>query len=310
MTNDLQVNEDFVRYVLDTYDLSDKTKDRLAKTSLFRLRDNGITKFDEAYTYVDNLAMGVELRHRARIRSLDEEVGKTGRTLHEIIGKEDYNLRVLFEEMQTRRKLSGQEVVECLSYCLDRQDIDVLSKLMEGQKVEFDVSLDYLLENAEIIGERVRQTAQRYEKDGVILLPRRTIVSVFFDPLSIIFGDFRLNDREKNAIRSMYPEFEGNASAIARELRRHPQTVTRFLRNEDLDVRNPGGQPIPEEERDCIISLHRLHNGVIRRIAKASGYDQTTVAKYCRNVGLEVRKQGKRPVSLDVKKMDAIKAAN
>src|SRR3989344_1774739 len=107
--DNLQVNEEFVSYVLDTYDLPKRTRERLEKTALFGLRENGITDFDEAYRYVDRLAMGSELLHGRWMLSLDEKVGYTDRTLHEIIGTEDEETKKLFENLQRRRKLIGNE---------------------------------------------------------------------------------------------------------------------------------------------------------------------------------------------------------
>ena len=289
-----KVNGDFVSYVLDTYDLSEEQREKLARTSLFRLRDDGITNFDEAYTYIDTLAMRAQSRHRARMRSLDENIGETKRTLHEIIGKEDDGIRRLFEEGQERKKLSGQEVIEYLFYCLDRQDIDVLSRLMEGQKVEFDVSLDYLLDNAEQIGERIRGVYERYEQDGVILLPRRQIVSVSFDPFEIEFGNHigrKLTDEEKSVIVEAYRKFDGNAVAMARHLGYSPATVMKYCREVGLQFREGGGK-LNSQKINLIISAHTLLDGNANNTAKKVGCSHSTVLRYWRREGLDINPNG------------------
>jgi len=295
--NNLQVNEEFVRYVLDTYDLPDKTKERLARHSLFRLRENETTDFDEAYTYVDGLAMGAKLRHHARMRSLDEEVGETKRTLHEIIGQEDDSVRKLLESVQSRKKLSEQEIVEYLSYCLDRQDIEILNKLIGRQDVQFDVSLEYLLDNTEQIGERIRQVAQRYEKDGVILLPRRPIVQITWDPLSVEFkkrtrGD-HLTDEEKFAIRRAYWEFDGNASAIGRHLGYSGSTVARCCREAGLAGFEKRRKLTFKQEAQ-IVEAYTKFRGNALAAAKTLGHTGTTVLKQWRYYGFEILPTGKR----------------
>jgi len=289
MTVELKVDENFVSYVLDTYDLSDRTRERLEKTVLFRLRDNGITDFDEAYSYIDSLAMGTELRHHAKIRSLDEEVGETERTLHEIIGTEDENLRRLFEDLQSRKKLSGQEVVECLSYCLDRQDTEILSKLMERQRVEFDVSLDYLLDNAEEIGARIRQTAQKYERDGIILFPKKLIVSVSFDPFEIKFENrigINLTEEEQDVVIKAYKLFGGSASAAAKHLGYSGRTIIKYWRKVGLHIQE-GRRDLQDEDISNIISAHSRFRGNATKAAESLGYAANTILKQWKKAGLE-----------------------
>ena len=298
MTVELKVDEHFVSYVLDTYDLPDKTRERLKRTSLFRFRENWITDFDEAYNYIDNLAMGAELRSRARIRSLDEEVGETERTLHEIIGNKssDEGLRKLFGDLQNRKKLSGREIIQGLSFCLDRQDIEVLSVLMGECKIEFDVSLDYLLDHAEEIGERIRQTAQRYEKDGVILLPKRPIVSVSFNYFSVEFEEHRgrpLTDGEITSLVTAHESFGGNATSVARHLGYSKTTVLHYWRNLGFKVKNHGAHnKVTDEELRAIISAHSEFNGNANRAARELNRNPSTILKYWKGEDLVIRPKG------------------
>ena len=291
--DNLQINEELVKYVLDTYNLSDKTRERLARTSLFRLRDNGITDFDEAYTYIDNLATGAELGH-IRMRSLDEEVGETDRTLHEIIGSNssDEGLRRLFGDLQNRKKLSGREIIQGLSFCLDKQDIEVLSALMGERKIEFDVSLEYLLDHAEEIGERVRQVAQRYERDGAILLPRRTIVQVSFNYFSAEFEEHRgkpLTDEEKAVIRAAYLNFDGNASRAARHLGYSPNTVINCCREGGLKIFNPGNR-MGFRKREALLQAYLRYEGNATKTERELGVSIHTVLKHWKKAGFEIRR--------------------
>ncbi len=294
-----KVNGDFVSYVLDTYDLSEEQREKLARTSLFRLRDDGITNFDEAYTYIDTLAMRAQSRHRARMRSLDEEIGETKRTLYEIIGTEDNNVKRLFEDVQSREKLSGQEVVECLSYALDRQDTEILSKLMEGQRVEFDVSLDYLLDNAEEIGGRIRQIAQRYEKDGIVLLPRRPIVQVTWDPFNVEFENHQGRRLTEEEINNILVEFKrvGNVESTARHLGYAGTTVARYLRKRgmgDLIRTHRNNGPVTDEERIAIIQAYKLFQGNSRAAERHLCRGYQTILRYWREEGLETRGVGSK----------------
>lgn len=291
MINELQINENLVRYVVDTYDLPEKTRDRLARTALFRLRDNHVASFDEAYAYIDNLAMGIdELRQRYISRSLDQKVGETERTLHEVIGIEDKGIERLFEDEQNkRRKLSGQEVVECLSYCLDRQDTEVLSRLMEGYNLEFDVSWSYLLENAEQIGERIRQVAHRYEKDGVILIPRKPIVQLSFNPFEVEFEKNmgrRLTDEEISVIETAYDKFNGNANAAARHLGYADGTIRRYWRKLDFEVQEK--KRFQDEDISRIILAYSKYGGNATVAARELVHGVPTIIKYWRNAGLKI----------------------
>ena len=284
-----KIDENFVSYVLDTYDLSDRTRERIERTALFWLRDNGVTDFDEAYTYIDRLAMGPELLHRHWLVSLDDKVGYTDRTLHEIIGTDDEETKKIFETLQRRRKLTGQEVVECLSYVLDRQDTEILSKLMENHNLEFDVSWNYLLENAEQIGERIRQVYERYEQDGVILLPRRPIISVSFDPFEVEFGRERRHQLTRGEIDTIPITFQrlgNNASATARHLGYSVPTITRHLRNEGYGylIGTPeGNSSLADDEVDRMAKewlKFKSRGESLNAFARDFGRDRFTVYKH------------------------------
>ncbi|MDP3986668.1 MAG: hypothetical protein Q8P81_00390 [Nanoarchaeota archaeon] len=293
-----QVNEEFVRYVLDTYDLPERTRDRLVRHSLFRLKDNEVNDFNEAYTYLNRLATEAELRHHAKMLSLDERVGKTERTRHERIGADDTNLVSLLESGETEETLSGQEVIEYLSQTMDHQEIEVLTTLLGDQKIELEASPNYLLENAEQIGARVRDLAQRYEKEGILLIPRKQVVQVEWDPFRVKFHVRRgrpLTEEEKEIIRNAYNLFGGNAKRAAEHLEYAPASVRKTWRSAGFKINPSGPLYNPNDPRHIkVIETYKKNGGDMTKTAEDLGRSMNYVWNHVKKEGLSSRKSGSR----------------
>jgi len=284
-----EITEDLIRSVVNTYNLSEVAKAKLTGFLFFRIKDIGIQSFDEVYSYIDKFAFDSELMQPSRPRSLDKDILEGTRTLHDIVGKEDSFTKDILNT-NPPRNISGEEVLNYLSGAVDKQDVRVLSELIADSDIEFEVSPEYLLRNAEEISRRTREVSQRYEKNGIVLLPKRPIVSISFNPFDVQFKKGHLTDEEKAVLVKSYSEFNGNAAAVARHLGYDTSTVLRHWKSADLETRSSGSLLTPEVNE--IISLHEAFNGNVTRAAESSSYSQPTISKYWRKKGLKVQPQG------------------
>lgn len=197
MANDVSVRE-----IVETYELPPRLADKIALIAKIRLAELGLTRFDDVYRYIDYLVR----RHTTespydRTVSLDSPISPhsdSGYTLHDVIGTEDRaqtEEHVGYKYREDQERLHAHEVLEILREHVSGQSSDILKHLLDhnnGGYVNF--SPEEIAANIEYIQTRLNEMTNRFEINGNLVIPRRPIVSVHFDPLEIRFGRRRYND--------------------------------------------------------------------------------------------------------------------
>lgn len=182
--------------------------------------------------------------------------------------------------------------------------------------MRFDVSPDNLSNGAESIGQRIRQVAQRYETDGIVIVPKRPVISISFEPFSVRFGQSRydkLTEDEKHEIIRMLWRNMGSVARTARETGYTHQMVRRckdlmnsmnhYYRQKKLKYPSIGGPPdrvlmrlvesgqieqLTRDELHLILAYEDV-DGDPYEAERHSEYNASTFIRHWTGVGLEIR---------------------
>jgi len=207
-------DEDLIRFITGTYDLSPKLEDKIARIATSNIREFYIGGFDSIYGYIAHLVERFRIPYGERVAlRLDSRISPDTETRFDhFFGSDDPDLSSLFEEqgdsLDKKPRVAVDVALSILRGQLDEIDLALLGQLIRQTSNQGDLLLDTPMEEiaakAPQIQQRVEELAHRYERDGRVVIPRRPIVTVDFNPLEIGFGRRTYNGNPL-AVYMQYP---------------------------------------------------------------------------------------------------------
>lgn len=219
---DTESVEDTVKYILKTYELPPQLEEKITRIATMKANDLCLFNFDDIYSYISDLIDRFRRPYQERFfLKLGRPITDgTKNTFHEIIegGKHEYQEELFAEELNL---VPISEMPKILEGHLDDRYIGLLSQLVSLYENSNGNSLNFFpekaLANAEQIQERLEELAEHYGASGGLIIPKRKIFSIKFNPLVIRFGKRpQLSDKERNEIIALYEICCGNAAEAKR----------------------------------------------------------------------------------------------
>jgi hypothetical protein len=273
------IGEQLIDFVVNSYEFTPTRGARVKRIVMRGIDKLGLTDADAQYEYADRIAQTFTASMHGPI-SLDSKLPQCEYGLYDLIGSIDSKLQALVEDGD-----GG-------SHTDDIPFSDVSS---------FGVCLRNIDDYPEQIRCRLHEVSARYCRDGKIILPQRTIVTVSFDPLSFRFRRRRFNGNPLSFFQEHGDRYKGlSRSELAKFDRGLYDSLIRFGQ---LDIAVPQNQrlPLSDAERQKIVAAFLVNNGGIKRTAIQSGHAISTIDKYTKRLGLEAQQHG-RPLSDDKRK--------
>ncbi len=181
-------DEQTIRFILGTYELPEKLKNKLAWIAEQRLEEMFIDGFDEQYTYIAQLVDDFTKPYNLRfIKSLDAIVSfQDSRTYHEVVGSRSSRIEETQTQSPSQNEFQMCSILDVLKLELKKPHYDFVHYLVRHAK---NVKADprEVSENIEEIKIRVSQLAGKYQANGKVIMPKRPIKKISFDPLHIVF---------------------------------------------------------------------------------------------------------------------------
>jgi len=182
--------EHTIRSILETYELPEKLKEKLAWIAATRLAERFINTFDDQYAYVAHLVDTFTRHYCDRyVKSLDARISSdNSRTYHDVIGVSDSRRQEEPEPDCEKRESQVYETIGILRKNLEDAHFDFVVHLIRATHYRgiatgpVDVSA-----NIEAVRSRLRELSEKYQADGKIVMPKRPIGRIRFTPLSIQF---------------------------------------------------------------------------------------------------------------------------
>jgi hypothetical protein len=238
--------------IIKSYGLSQNLETRLISIGIRRINELHLNSFEDRYTYLSHL---VEKFTSSFITRLGESVN-------------DIPDRKKPQARPKKNLITAREALDYVKDHLDKTDYFLFCQLVENPENRLNISRNQLVERIPTIQRRLESLAKRYEREGQLVIPKRPIVHVKFDPLFIKFG--RRN-------------FNGDPLSF---FRKHKKTYGRLSRTElagfdrglyrSLLKQGQLEQAIPE-------TRHRNFNGdplsFFRENSKYSGLSRTELAR-------------------------------
>jgi len=189
-----------VRDILETYKLSERLKDRLTYIASTTIEEKGLETFDEKYEYIADLIEKflIPFGEKVALR-LDSKVKIDSRTeFYNFLGLTDPNIDKLFqdecmengEEERISEGIMLKDAMGILEGQLDTLDLKLIHQLStyKGKRDHrLNISAEEITTSLPSIQSRLDQLVTKYEKDGRLIIPKRPIIQIKFDPLSIKF---------------------------------------------------------------------------------------------------------------------------
>lgn len=287
--------ENFVREIVETYGLVPRLQERLIRIANRRIAELSLNSSQDVYSYVDYLVGRFNISREERLTvSLDSKIEPDSKTTFgELIGAQDPNLLAIqTSPPDSYARIS--EVVGILRGKLSDVDFAILIQLahrgmgpLTASPEELTLSKDEIIANLPQIQERIGILARHYERDGRIVLPRKPIVYVQFDPAFYVkFGKRRYNGNPLaffEANRDVYGDMSRG------ELSRFDRAFYNTLVREGqikLAIPEVQSRALPEAEVIRIVSAYQLHGGNLTDASAALGHSKSTVAGYWKKRGL------------------------
>lgn len=189
MESEAPPNEDLIEYIVSTYNLPHKLEDKIIRITTEQIHKFYIHNFNDAYEYISNLVekFKIPFRERTGIRGDKPINPDSGETFFDLIGAEDSILTNLFEESKGfSRTKSLDEIIYILESSLDKSDIELMRRSFNCN-LSFYVREEDIIAKANEIGERFRELIGVYGRKGKLIIPKRPIAQIQFNPLSIKF---------------------------------------------------------------------------------------------------------------------------
>lgn len=237
--------EETVSEILETYDLSRRRREKIAEISVRRLNQSAVFDFDSVYEYVAYL---VDTFMRLPVVQLSENLRLKQTPVYNqmIIGPD-----VLFDDAQY---MTLNEALSFLENELDHLDMQILRQLLHPVEdcgdIRVEINPDYLRENLVQVQKRIKQVATILDDKGRVVIPKRPVKEIKFDPFVIRFGkrDFKGNPLK---VIQDHPEIFGRMSSkdlyrfdpgLYHSLLRHGQLKQANLVRRHFDY---GNDPLP-----------------------------------------------------------------
>lgn len=294
--------EKSVDSVVRSYDLPKNIEERLIRIAQRRIEELQLFSFDEQYEYIAHLVEKFTTKPSA---SLDATIrGENGDLrLYDIIAAPEERPFEPISEMEEEKLIPVTIVPDLLKNKISEKSSAVLGQLLQTISPEQRLGIfpTTVVENAEEINARLEELAAQYEVEGRLVIPRRPITYITFDPLSIRFGRRSFEGNPLKYFRENYGGHKGltrsqlekeDASLYMTLLTHHqiekaiPETVRRRFTHSELELlRRNVHEKVPIEK--IIKALKRPRRDVVRRLKSLSkgnhdGRDSTVIENYLR----------------------------
>ena len=305
------VDIDLIRLIMETYDFTPKTREKIVSVAISQIERKGLDSVERIYTYVCNLAEWFQSKFKHSPLSLEDKLsGDLGLTIGETLGIEDANQQAVLRtgsfSLDNALVLLRDHLTEAEQRLLDHLSGDE-TNLFRMNPEEFSLQKELLTESIQQIRQRLEIIAARYERDGKIVIPRRPIVSVQFEPeFSVRYGLRRYNG---NPI-AIYREDTAVQGLSRSGLKRADQSLYVKLRQtgQIAEAIPEVLSHLPDSEVKRIIEAHGKYKGNASKASKNLVHVISTVVKYWEEAGLQA--QGKREIDLESETAKIILAAN
>ncbi len=212
-------NTNYAIEILETYSIHPRLKDKITRIAIKKINELHLFTFDEQYQYIDWLITKFKNRlankHLHQL-SLDTQLSRDSETtFHDVVGIEDPDLEKLLGP-EPKGLLPVYEIPRILRGYISKFTLKILRQLLHpisDKKVStghvLNTSRDEIIKNANKIQERLEQLAQLYGEGGKIVIPRRPIACVDFNPLSIRFKCRKYNGDPLSFFREHQRVYKG-----------------------------------------------------------------------------------------------------
>jgi len=192
-------DEKLIREIVGTYELPERTKEKIIRIAKRMIEEKVLASFDDQYRYISELVEKFQFPFRElRALRLDSPViWGSNTTFHKLIGYNNPDLGRLFEDEENKAVMSAYEAVDILREQIDKSDFDLMLQLLyheDNSDITFHALPEQIISYAPQIQERLEALIKKYERGGRFVIPRRPIVYVKFDPSFLVkFGNRRYN---------------------------------------------------------------------------------------------------------------------
>ena len=180
-----------IEFILDTYELPEKRRQRIAWIARDKYKNVTPGNFDQVYAYIAKLVDDFTRDYNARFYlSLDSEVTEEDKhSRQEYVAQQTC---VPDEDMpyyeQAYLHARVERILEILQKPLGRAQYSFIANLMGTTNGHTpDMEPEEVTENAGAIKSRMDQLSDRYQHNESIRMPARPVKQIHFDPFSIQF---------------------------------------------------------------------------------------------------------------------------
>jgi hypothetical protein len=177
-----------VQEIIDTYELPSGLAEKLVRIATQKIEEIGISGFEDTYDYIAELELKFRGFNRGqKLTSCFDDKPKDNLSLHERLGTEDINLQELIEGPESQEVLvegiTASRALEALEGVVDQGIFSIMKKLFSGYiQVQLTLTGEQVTSLQDEIMGRAEQVLNQYLVDGRLMIPRRPIRSVQFDP--------------------------------------------------------------------------------------------------------------------------------
>jgi len=288
--------EAIVDSIVDTYEFSQKTKDKIKIISNRRIEELCLGEYSSIYRYISLLSDKFKIPYRERFsRRLDSPI-KTDfkRNYHELIGDKRFCPENDFEK-DNFGEMSLEEIIDVLDLFLDSPILNLVKQLgnENSETLKFKTSPDYLIKNIPKIQGMLESLFNEYG-ENLCLIKTRPIKQVqFFPNLKIDFGRRSYNGDPLAFFIKHRISYPGSLSKG--QLKKIDGALSRaLLRSNQINEAIPFQRKhtgIPIEKINLIVEAHK-NCGIAEKVAQEYNVAIATVTKYWRENNLYIREKG------------------
>ena len=184
--------KDNARFILNTYELPQDLEKKLIWIASKRFNERSIHDFDSQYRYIADLVdLYTRNRHEWNSERLDSDLEECTGFSPSSVPIKPYRPRrpdsILENEDNTRREeILVSNAIDYLEGKLSRPHMEFLRQLISTSP---DVTIypGNVYGNVSRIQKRLDELSARYQRNGTIVLPKRQIKEIQFEPFSIHF---------------------------------------------------------------------------------------------------------------------------
>lgn len=300
------VDRNLVKSIVGTYDLSPRLKDKITGIASRRIDELYIKDFSGMYRYIAELIEKFKIPFGERVMlRLDKPLFfNSETTLHNFLGFDDSAIRSMLEGGE-KEELAFEDAIDLLRGRIDSLDLRLLRQMSDkDEMLKLGISSERILAAAPLIQERLEALAKKYEKDGRLLIPKRPIINIRFNPLLIRFGNRRYNgiplaffmkheDVYDGLSRGQLANLDGG---LYDALRKTKQLEIAILEADEATVEMARHFRKREfkklQKKFNIIVAYKTYKGSALEASKHLPYAKETMLRYWRDAGLETNLKG------------------